>query len=84
MLKEEAISQIRMNISPEYFETFDPEKQLSIINKLHSTIFHLKASEAEFPPRHAQDILNILEKRLDDLQVIYNINTNKKLDDFFK
>ncbi|MBU2561875.1 MAG: hypothetical protein KKD17_06260 [Nanoarchaeota archaeon] len=84
MLKEEAVRQVRMNISPEYFETFDPDKQLAVINKLHSTIFHLKASEEHFPPKHMDALIDFLEGRVNDLQVIYNIKTNKKLDEFFK
>ncbi|MBW2967310.1 hypothetical protein KY362_02375 [Candidatus Woesearchaeota archaeon] len=84
MVKEDEIFHIKQNISPEYFETFDADRQLRIINRLKGTIIHLHAIEEEFTPKHMEEIFEFLESRLDELQVIYNIKTNKKLDDFFK
>ena len=77
------IDQLKRNMSLEYFETFEPEKQLKIINNLNHTVLNLKALEEEFPPKHMESLFQFLEQRLDEMQIIYNIRTNKKLDEFF-
>ena len=84
MIKEEDITQIKQNISLEYFETFEPDKQLSILNKLETVLAHLKALEEEFPPKHMEELLQFLEGRVGELQIIYNMKTNRTLNDFFK
>jgi len=84
MIKEEDITQIKQNISLEYFETFDPDKQLGILHKLESAITHLRALEDDFPPKHMEELLQFLEGRLSELQIIYNMKTNRTLNDFFK
>lgn len=84
MQKEEEIVQIKQSISPEYFETFDADRQLRIINSIKGAILHLRAVEDEFTPKHMEEIFVFLEHRLEELQVIYNIKTNKRLDDFFR
>ena len=84
MLWEEDPDQIKTNLSVEHFETFEPDKQLHIIHKLSATIAHLKAIEDEFPPKHLEEILQFLEGRMGELQIIYNMKTNRTLSDFFK
>ena len=84
MQKEDEVYQIQQHISPEYFETFDADKQLRIINRMKGTILHLRAIETEFTPKHMEEIFAFLNQRLDELQIIYNIKSNKKLDEFFK
>jgi len=76
--------QVRKSISVEYFETFDPDTQLKILKRLDSAISVVKAAEEDFAPRQFEDLLAYLESRRDELQIIYNIRSNKTLADFWK
>jgi hypothetical protein len=84
MIKEEDINQWKQNFSVQYFETFDVEKQLHIINRIKDTIIALRAIEDDFPPKHMEELFSFLESKRDEFQVIYNIKTNRTLNDFFK
>jgi hypothetical protein len=84
MIGKEEIDQLKREISVEYFENFDPDIQLKIINKLKGSITLLRAVEDDFPPKHMDSLVGFLYQRLDELQIIYNMKTNRKLDDFFK
>jgi hypothetical protein len=84
MIKEEDISQVKNNISIEFFETFDADKQLSIINRLETVLVHLRALEDDFPPKYMEELIQFLEGRIGELQIIYNMKTNRTLNDFFK
>ncbi len=83
MQKEELVNQARRSISVEYFETFDPDTQLDILKRLENTILIVKAAESDFAPAQFEELLSFLENRLNELQIIYNIKTNKTLDDFW-
>jgi len=84
MIGKEEIDQLKREISVEYFENFDPDIQLKVINRLKDAIMMLGAVEDDFPPKHMDSLIDFLYQRLDELQIIYNMKTNRKLDEFFK
>ncbi len=81
-MAKEDMDQLRKSISAEHFENFDDETQLGIIKKLENSIGIIKATELEFSPDQFEILITHLENKLDDLQIIYNINTNRKLNEF--
>jgi hypothetical protein len=82
MLKEEDISQIKQSLAIENFETFEPDVQLAIIRRLETTVSHLRAIEDDFPPKHMEELLEFFNMRIDEMQIIYNMRTNRRLDEF--
>jgi hypothetical protein len=84
MLKEEDVQQLKQKLSVEHFETFEADKQLRLINSIKEAVLLLRAVEEEFPPKHMDELFSFLESKQDEFQVIYNIRTNRKLDEFFK
>jgi hypothetical protein len=84
MIGKEEIDYLKREISVEYFETFEPDVQLKVINRLKDTIMMLSAIEDDFPPKHMDSLTEFLYSRLDELQIIYNMKTNRKLDEFFR
>ncbi|HII72753.1 TPA: hypothetical protein HA265_08410 [Candidatus Woesearchaeota archaeon] len=82
-MEKEDLDRIRRSISVEHFETFDAKTQLEIIRKLQHSIHIVKAAELDFAPSQFEDLTVHLENQLDELQIIYNIKTNKTLNDFW-
>jgi len=80
----EDLEQVKRSISVEHFETFDPDTQLKIIKKLTTTVSMVKAAEQDFAPQQFEELRAYLESRQDELQIIYNIKSNKTLNDFWE
>ena len=82
-MSKEDINQIRRSISVEHFENFDEQTQIEVIKKLHHSLHVVRAAEMDFAPEQFQELSAHIENRLNELQIIYNIKTNKTLNDFW-
>ncbi len=75
--------QVKRSISVEHFETFDPDTQLKVIRRLQHSIAIVKVAEQDFSSEQFQELITYLDNRLNELQIIYNIKSNRTLDDFW-
>ena len=82
-MPKEDIDQVYRSISVEHFENFDADTQLKVLRKLQHSLHVVRAAEMDFAPQQFEELSAHIENRLNELQIIYNIRSNKTLNDFW-